>query len=178
MNTYKIIFSGPIGSGKSTAIASISDDTSVKTDVIATDETKQRKKLTTVAMDYGMLKLDSGDRIHLYGTPGQERFNFMWEILTEGGIGLILLVDNKRPDPMGDIEFFLDAFKDFIKKTAVVIGITRVDLCPTPTIKDHQRWLEEKKLNIPIFETDGRVGKDIIQLVRALLCRQDPAVVF
>ncbi len=178
MNTYKIIFSGPIGSGKSTAIASISDDVPVKTEVTATDETTHRKKLTTVAMDYGVLRLDSGDRIHLYGTPGQERFNFMWEILTEGGVGLILLVDNKRPDPMSDIEFFLDAFKDFIQKTAVVIGITRVDECPTPTIKDHQRWLKEKKLNIPIFEIDGRVAKDIIQLVQALLCTQDPAVVF
>jgi len=176
MNTYKIIFSGPIGSGKSTAIASISDIAPVNTEATATDETAQRKKLTTAAMDYGTIKLDSGKCIHLYGTPGQERFNFMWEILTEGGLGLILLVDNKRPDPMEDLEFFLDAFKDFIDETTVVIGITRMDLSPTPTINDHKHWLKEKKLNIPVFKTDGREGKDVIQLVETLLRIQDPGV--
>jgi len=175
MNTFKIIFSGPVGSGKSTAIAAICKK-SVNTDAVATDETAIRKKLTTVAMDYGVLKLDSGDQIHLYGTPGQERFNFMWDILTVGGAGLVLLVDNKRPDPVSDLEYFLDVFKDFIKETAVVIGITRFDECSTPTIQDHQNWLSEKNFDIPVFQTDGRVPKDILKLIEALLCKRDPGI--
>ncbi|NOY71397.1 MAG: GTP-binding protein [Gammaproteobacteria bacterium] len=169
MKTYKIIFSGPPGAGKSTAIKSVSNGNAVTTEAIATDETAERKKSTTVAMDYSILQLGSGDRIHLYGTPGQERFSFMWDVLTKGGMGLILLIDNKRPDPMADIEFFLDAFKDFIEKTTVVIGITRVDLCATPTIQDHQRRLNEKNLNIPIFAIDSRAEKDIVKLIEALL---------
>lgn len=177
MATYKIIFSGPVGAGKTTAIGSISDIEPFKTEETAMDETADRKELTTVAMDYGMLKLDSGERIHLYGTPGQERFNFMWEILTDGGLGLILLADNKRPDPMADLQFFLEAFKDFIDETAVVIGITRMDMTPSPGIDDYHRWLHENELNIPVFEIDGREDKDIIMLVQALLFSLDPGVV-
>ncbi len=177
MSAYKIIFTGPVGSGKTTALASISDIEPFKTEETATDETVDRKELTTVAMDYGMLKLESGERIHLYGTPGQDRFNFMWEILTDGGIGLILLADNMRPDPMADLQFFLEAFKDFIDETAVVIGITRMDMNPAPSISDYHRWLKENKLNIPVFEIDGREEKDVIQLIQALLYTLDPGVV-
>ena len=84
----KIIFTGPVGAGKTTAISSISDVEPFCTEQTATDETKSRKDLTTVAMDYGMLKLNCGELIHLYGTPGQSRFDFMWDILLQGGIGL------------------------------------------------------------------------------------------
>ena len=61
----------------------------IKTDEAASDMTKTRKAGTTVAMDYGVMHLDDGEKIHLYGTPGQARFDFMWDILTTGGIGLI-----------------------------------------------------------------------------------------
>lgn len=85
MHNHKIIFTGPVGAGKTTAITSISDVPTLRTDEIASDMTKNRKSETTVAMDYGILNLGNGERVHLYGTPGQERFNFMWDILTEGG---------------------------------------------------------------------------------------------
>jgi len=73
MSQYKIIFTGPVGAGKTTAIASISDVEPFSTDKLSTDMTAKRKAKTTVAMDYGYMKLDSGETIHLYGTPGQER---------------------------------------------------------------------------------------------------------
>nr|WP_305908301.1 ATP/GTP-binding protein [Methylomarinum sp. Ch1-1]MDP4521123.1 ATP/GTP-binding protein [Methylomarinum sp. Ch1-1] len=107
MSQYKIIFTGPVGAGKTTAINSISDVPPVKTDAVASDMTKSRKSATTVAMDYGVMNLDGGEKIHLYGTPGQERFDFMWDILTTGGIGLVLLLDNSRLDPFQDMKFFL-----------------------------------------------------------------------
>ena len=99
MSNYKIIFTGPVGAGKSTAIAALSDVPPVTTDEQASDMTKDLKPTTTVAMDYGVMKLDGDERIHLYGTPGQERFNFMWDILSEGGLGLVMLLDNTRTDP-------------------------------------------------------------------------------
>ena len=126
MNDFKIIFSGPVGAGKTTAISSISDIPPVTTDEMASDMTRSQKPGTTVAMDYGMLNLGDSERIHLYGTPGQERFNFMWDILTHGGIGLILLLNNTRPDPFRDMHFFLDSFKGFIGTTKVVIGVTQM----------------------------------------------------
>ena len=72
-----------------------------------------RKGHTTVAMDYGVIRLDEDTKVHLYGTPGQERFNFMWEILSKGSMGLILLLDNTRANPLKDLTFFLDASKGY-----------------------------------------------------------------
>lgn len=175
-NDYKIIFTGPVGAGKTTAIASISDVPPIKTDTKASDMALNKKKQTTVAMDYGVLKLDGGEQIHLYGTPGQERFDFMWEILTTGGIGLVLLIDNTQENPMKDLKFFLEAFSDFIGKTNVVIGITRMDLTKKPTIEDYRVELKEMSLNPPLFEVDARQKGDISLLVQALLYTLDPSI--
>ncbi|MEE9356953.1 MAG: ATP/GTP-binding protein [Sedimenticolaceae bacterium] len=79
MSNYKIIFTGPVGARKTTAINAVSDTPVIMTDEVASDMTRTRKKSTTVAMDYGVMNLGSGERVHLYGTPGQERFNFMWD---------------------------------------------------------------------------------------------------
>ena len=76
----KIIFTGPVGVGKTTAIAALSDDPPIQTDASASDMTAVRKGYTTVAMDYGLIQLDENTKVHLYGTPGQERFDFMWDI--------------------------------------------------------------------------------------------------
>ncbi len=81
---------------KTTAIETLSDSAPVSTNQSATDMTRVRKAETTVAMDYGTMTLDAQEKIHLYGTPGQERFDFMWDILTSNGLGLILLLDNTR----------------------------------------------------------------------------------
>ncbi len=174
MSDYKIIFTGPVGAGKTTAITSISDVPPVGTDASASDMTKKRKGSTTVAMDYGILKLDGGEQIHLYGTPGQERFDFMWEILTTGGLGLVLLIDNTRDNPMKDLDFFFNAFSDFIKKTSVVVGITQTDLIKKPKIEDYRNQLKELDFNVPIFEVDAREKRDVSLLVQSLLHSLDP----
>lgn len=176
MSNYKIIFTGPVGAGKTTAISALSDTPIITTDEQATDMTRERKKKTTVAMDYGTMKLDGDERIHLYGTPGQERFNFMWDILVEGGIGLILLLNNNRPDPFRDLDFFLESFAEFIADTAVAIGVTRMDEAQTPTISDYQSRLGEKKQIYPIFEVDARESADVSLLVEALLYSLDPGL--
>ncbi|MFW5426656.1 MAG: GTP-binding protein [Methylophagaceae bacterium] len=175
-NDYKIIFTGPVGAGKTTAIGSISDVAPVKTDTRASDMTQNKKTQTTVAMDYGVLKLDGGEQIHLYGTPGQERFDFMWEILTTGGIGLVLLIDNAQENPMNDLKFFLNAFSEFISETNVVVGITRMDLAKIPTIEDYQTELKSMSLNPPLFEVDARQKADVSMLVQALLYTLDPTI--
>lgn len=176
MSQYKIIFTGPVGAGKTTAIESISDDPPIKTDASASDMTKKRKAETTVAMDYGVMNLDDGEKIHLYGTPGQERFDFMWDILTVGGIGLILLLDNTRADPFQDMQFFLDSFRHFIADTSVAIGVSQMDLSSKPTINDYHRQLEALELKIPVFSVDARVTNDISILVQSLLFSLDPGL--
>ncbi|WP_411727826.1 GTP-binding protein [Methyloglobulus sp.] len=177
MTQFKIIFTGPVGAGKTTAIHSISDIPPVKTDASASDMTKSRKSATTVAMDYGIMNLEDGEKIHLYGTPGQERFDFMWDILVNGGIGLVLLLDNTRADPFKDMWFFLESFKKFIAETNVAIGITQMDISNKPTIADYHAQLKVSDLKPPIFAVDARVKNDVSLLVQSLLYSLDPGLV-
>jgi signal recognition particle receptor subunit beta len=177
MAQHKIIFTGPVGAGKTTAITSISDIPIVSTDEMASDMTSMRKPNTTVAMDYGLMKLDGKERVHLYGTPGQERFDFMWEILTEGGLGLILLLDNTRPNPFGDMSFYIGAFREFIDRTGLVIGITRMDERRKPELDEYNAHLHALGLKAPIFEVDARQHRDVSILVQALLYSLDPGIV-
>lgn len=174
----KIIFSGTVGAGKSTAIATLSDIATVSTEAIATDATARMKKTTTVAMDYGLLILPNGEKVMLYGTPGQERFSFMWEILAEGGIGLILLINNSSPDPLRQLEKYLGAFKNFIASTAVAIGITHMDRSSAFELVDYRRKVAT--LGYPaipaIFRVDARRRTDVAMLVRALLYTLNPGL--
>jgi uncharacterized protein len=176
MSQYKIIFTGPVGAGKTTAIHSISDLPPIKTDAAASDMTKSKKSATTVAMDYGVMNLPGGEKLHLYGTPGQERFDFMWDILVTGGIGLVLLLDNTRADPFVDMKFFLDAFSKFIGDTAVAIGVTQMDVSAKPTIDDYQVQLGGMGLKLPVFAVDARVRNDVSILIQSLLYSLDPGL--
>ena len=176
MSQYKIIFTGPVGAGKTTAITSISDVPLIKTDEAASDMTKQRKAETTVAMDYGIMNLNGDEKIHLYGTPGQERFDFMWDILTTGGIGLVLLLDNSRTDPFQDMKFFLNSFDGFIQKTGVAIGITQMDVSTRPTIDEYHQHLQESGIKVPVFAVDARKKHDVSILVQALMFALDPGL--
>ncbi|MFI3188458.1 GTP-binding protein [Crenothrix sp. D3] len=176
MSQYKIIFTGPVGAGKTTAINSISDLPPIKTDAAASDMTKSKKSATTVAMDYGVMNLPGGEKLHLYGTPGQERFDFMWDILVTGGIGLVLLLDNTRADPFVDMKFFLDAFSTFIGDTAVAVGVTQMDVSAKPTIDDYQVQLSGVGLKLPVFAVDARVRNDVSILIQSLLYSLDPGL--
>ncbi len=175
----KIIFTGPVGAGKTTAISAVSDIMVVGTEAKASDEVAQRKDNTTVAMDYGVLNLENGMKVHLYGTPGQSRFDFMWEILSEGAMGIVILIDSLRPDPLADLETYLAAFRKSITSSgnAVVIGVTR-----TEAVAQHDLFsrLHEKlsamQLNIPVFGMDGRQREDVKQLLLALLALLDPTI--
>ena len=172
----KIIFTGPVGVGKTTAIAALSDDPPVQTDASASDMTAVRKGYTTVAMDYGVIRLDENTKVHLYGTPGQERFDFMWGILSKGSMGLILLLDNTRANPLKDLKFFLDSFRDLLKDAPVVVGITKMDLRNQPGVDVYQQYLAQHGLNVPVFEVDVRNEDDVKQLVTAMLYSIDPGL--
>jgi signal recognition particle receptor subunit beta len=74
----KVVFIGPMGSGKSTAIQTISEIEPVKTEARNTERFKVDKPTTTVGMDYGEINLGEHGKVALYGVPGQQRFDFMW----------------------------------------------------------------------------------------------------
>jgi len=176
-SAHKIIFTGPVGSGKSTAINAISDIPVISTEQVATDHVKDRKETTTVALDYGMIRVGDGEAIHLYGTPGQERFSFMWDILVENAIGIVILVDNANDDPLADLSFFLKSFKNFITNSAIAVGITRTDIKGGPVLSDYHRILKGFDFNPPVFEVDGRKKEEISFLIQALLFSVDQSFI-
>ncbi len=172
----KIIFTGPVGSGKTTAIQTMSDTPIISTNEDASDMTKDRKSQTTVAMDYGCINIGGKEKIHLYGTPGQERFSFMWDILAKGALGLVLMLDNSRENPQQDLKFYTNAFKDFLNTSEIVIGVTHMDTDKTPNINDYYKWLDELSIDAAIFDVDARNKSDVSSLVQALLYSLDPEV--
>lgn len=174
MSNYKIIFTGPVGAGKTTAISVMSDSPPVRTDEDASDMTTMRKPKTTVALDYGTMHLNGNECVHLYGTPGQERFDFMWEVLSEGAIGVVLLLDNTRPDPFADMRFFVERFGKLVDPRCFAIGVTRFDVKREPSLLEYGEVARTLGLNPPIFELDARLRRDVSILLRALLYSIDP----
>ncbi len=172
---YKIVFAGPVGSGKTTAIQSLSDIEVVSTEANASDDVKKIKKTTTVAMDYGVMKLGNGDQVRLYGAPGQKRFDFMWDILTENALGLVVLINAKATDPMAELRVYLDAFRTLIDATSVVVGVTHTDTQVDIAVR---RRLSEGMVDMEIpacvMDVDARSRPDMAMLVKALLFSIDP----
>lgn len=177
---HKIVFAGPVGAGKTTAIATLSHTPILTTDQRASDMTLDRKPATTVAMDFGVMNVSETERIHLYGMPGQERFDFMWEILRKGALGLVLLIDNSRRAPLDDLAFYLAAFKDLVARTQVAVGVNFMERSPSPALDEYHRFFQERRselgLNPPIFAVDPRQPADVRLLVEALLHTIDPGV--
>ncbi len=165
----KIIFSGPVRSGKTTAIHSISDIKPITTDQKATDETCLIKEETTVAMDYGMCLMENGNKIHLYGTPGQERFSFMWDVLAKNGDGLILLFDNTRPDPKADLDLYVNAFADLIAEKKLIVGVTHTEEQKDPSLAQYSIWLAEHLLEAEVYAIDARERNDVQRLLTQLM---------
>lgn len=94
--TYKIVITGPFNAGKSQFVKTISEIAVVSTERKITRQEPGMKAQTTVAMDYGRVKLDEVT-LHLHGTPGQARFDFMWAILTKEMNGFVVVVDSTDP---------------------------------------------------------------------------------
>ena len=163
----KIVFSGPVGAGKTTSLFSVSDEKPVNTEVKSTEDIG--KENTTVAMDYGTLQLENGIKLHLYATPGQERFSYMWNILGAGSSGLVLLIDQSRPHPMAELRFFLTEFRKIIKDAPIVIALTKMDLADESHLERIYRFLEEEGLDYPVFELDTRKKEKVKEVVLSLL---------
>ncbi|MDO5651107.1 MAG: ATP/GTP-binding protein [Moraxella sp.] len=167
--SYKLIIAGPVGAGKTEAIRTLSDKGVVTTEEVASDHVKEKKRTTTVAMDYGVMKLDSGEQVRLYGTPGQRRFDFMWEILSENALGLILLLNAEEPDPVADLHYYLDSFMPLIKSSAMVVGITHAENMPWDLHERLSDVLIARGVAANVTEVDARDRGQMQRLVRSLI---------
>jgi len=110
MQSVKVVVTGPFNAGKTTFIKSVSEITVLSTERQVSDSSGEGGGETTVAMDFGRITVADDVVLYLFGTPGQERFSFMWETLSEGMLGFVLLVDALSRESIADartmIEFF------------------------------------------------------------------------
>lgn len=127
MEIMRLVVTGPVGAGKSTFIQSISEIQCVDTDRRATDETLLLKHKTTVALDFGRLQFGPKMALHLYGTPGQARFDFMWDILIRKAHIYLVLVAAHRPHEFRYARRML-SFMQHRTRVPYLIGITHNDM--------------------------------------------------
>ena len=124
----KFVVTGPFAAGKTTLVKTMSEIPVVGTESAVTDNTSVIKTNTTVGMDFGKLTLVDEDiivELSLFGTPGQQRFSFMWDVLAEGMDGYLVLVDLSRPETFAECAAIIDHFRA-ISSAPFVIGANRV----------------------------------------------------
>ncbi|WP_462381313.1 GTP-binding protein [Pseudomonas sp. Marseille-QA0892] len=169
----KILFIGPMGAGKTTAIHAVSDIPPVNTEADNTDAVQHSKSTTTVAMDYGEINLGEGDTVALYGIPGQDRFAFMWPILGEGAMGAVLLLDHSRQDRLLTLKTYLDAFPALADRGALVIAVGHTQESQSDVLPAYRSVLAERGLALPMFVTDVREKQNVLLLIETLIANAE-----
>ena len=167
LQQYKIVFVGTMGAGKTAAIKSLSDIPVVSTEAVNTDLDAHSKYLTTVGIDYGEISLEDGTKIGLYGTPGQDRFDFMWTIVCKGAMGTVVLIDHSNPNRLKDLEFYLDAFQKYSNN--IVICVTHLDEKKEQLLKIYYDWMTINNCHFPLFAVDARQKDDVLFMIETLI---------
>jgi hypothetical protein len=120
MEAVKMVITGPFAAGKTEFIQSVSEIDVVATERKISSSAEMVKESTTVAMDFGRITVDNDLVLYLFGTPGQRRFDFMWEILSEGMLGFVVMVDSTKPETFREAKRILDTFSSYAETPFVV----------------------------------------------------------
>ena len=135
MQAVKMVVTGPFNSGKTHFIRAISEIDVVATERKISSDAEKVKDSTTVAMDFGRITVDDELVLYLFGTPGQKRFDFMWEILSEGMLGFVVMVDSTRPETFREAKSILETFRAYAP-TPYVVAANKQDAADAWEIDD------------------------------------------
>ncbi|WP_228373452.1 GTP-binding protein [Demequina gelatinilytica] len=127
----KIVVAGPFGSGKTTFVTAAVDGKALGSEHAVSDSTRALKEGTTTAMDHGSLDV-AGTRVTLFGTPGQERFSFMWPVLAQGMHAYVLVLDAGRLQARAQMRSIVRAFAGFAPGVPFVVAANRWDETALP----------------------------------------------
>jgi small GTP-binding protein len=164
MQTVKMVVTGPFSAGKTEFIRSVSEIDVVSTErKISSNQEKAIKEATTVAMDFGRITVDDDLVLYLFGTPGQRRFDFMWEILSEGMLGFVVMVDSTRPETFREARSILETFRAYAP-TPYVVAANKQDMKDAWEVEDmrHALRLDSKVKLVPCTATDRDSVKAIL----------------
>lgn len=166
----KILITGPFNSGKTTLIQYVSDEQLTSNDVETTGELAQYKTMTTVGLDFGILHVDDELDVHLFGTPGQARFNFMWKTLSKGALGTVFLVDSSNQDAIDEAKEMLQFYRE-LSDAPIIICATKQD---SPQAKSIHHIASELSVDVgrvttcnPCIKEDSK--KVIINLLEEII---------
>ena len=176
MQTVKMVVTGPFNAGKTEFIQSVSEIDVVSTErKISGRDERVVKESTTVAMDFGRITVDEDLVLYLFGTPGQKRFDFMWEILSEGMLGFIVLVDSTRPETFREARKILETFRAYAP-TPYVVAANKQDKKDAWEVDDirHALRLDAKTKLLPCTATNRKMVKDVLlELLYSILAEME-----
>ena len=167
----KIVVTGPFAAGKTSLIQTISDVTVLGTERAISDHTgSEGKDSTTVAMDFGRIQMGppehGGPALLLFGTPGQQRFEVMWEVLSEGMIGFVLLVNAADDRSASEAAAQLETFRTYAD-VPFVVGVTHLD-DPGASLEAVRERLDPGE-DVPVLACDPRSREDVKALMLRVL---------
>ncbi|MCS6909338.1 MAG: ATP/GTP-binding protein [Anaerolineales bacterium] len=175
--SVKMVVTGPFNSGKTNFIRSVSEIDVVSTERKITSAAERVKDQTTVAMDFGRITVDDELVLYLFGTPGQKRFDFMWEILSEGMLGFVVMVDSTRPETFREAKSILETFRAYAP-TPYVVAANKQDLPDAWDLDDLRiaLRLDPTIKLLPCVATDKEKVKTVLlELLYAILAEMEAA---